>query len=102
MLDTTIQGTIKGDFEKMISHLRNAKMAFGFDIFGAYACSILNFYVGAGVLPLGDKKEAALYICRLYNAGIKNCISEADLLEISESLIADPTLDYQVLSPIFA
>jgi len=101
MLAKSIQDIIKGDFEKMLAYLQANKRNFGFDSFGAYAVSILNFYVGSKIITLADKKKAALYLCKLYNAGLKNIISAADLEEMSEFISADPSLDYQVLQPIF-
>lgn len=102
MLDSKIQITIKADFEKMIAYLRAEKKPFGLPVFGEYACSVLNFYVGSKLISLADKKNAALYICDLYNAGIKNSIVKEDLVEIAAVIASDPTLDYQVINPIFS
>ncbi|CAM3482256.1 hypothetical protein SPPR111872_02735 [Sphingobacterium prati] len=100
MKDTTKE-ILRSDFEKMMRHALQKNGDFGFHIFGDYAASVLNFYVGSAILALVEKREAALFLASLYNAGIKNAINQQDLQEIADVLAQDPTLNYQVLAPIF-
>lgn len=100
MKDTTKE-TLRSDFEKMMRHALQKNGDFGFHIFGDYAASVLNFYVGSSILGLAEKRDAALFLASLYNAGIKNVINQQDLQEIADVLAQDPTLNYQVLAPIF-
>lgn len=100
MKDTT-KDTLRSDFEKMMRYSLQKNGDFGFSIFGDYATSVLNFYVGSSILTLAEKRDAALFLANLYNAGIKNAIDQQDLQEIADVLAQDPTLNYQVLAPIF-
>lgn len=96
-----IKETLRSDFEKMMRHSLQKSGEFGFYIFGDYAVSVLNFYVGSSILLPEDKHEAALFLANLYNAGVRNRISQKDLHEIAEVVAGDPTLNYQVIAPIF-
>ncbi|WP_343565893.1 hypothetical protein [Sphingobacterium sp.] len=100
MKDTT-KDTLRSDFEKMMRYSLQKNGDFGFNIFGDYATSVLNFYVGSSILALTEKRDAALFLANLYNAGIKHAIDQQDLQEIADVLAQDPTLNYQVLAPIF-
>lgn len=100
-MNETIKNTLRSDFEKMMRYSLQKNGDFGFAIFGDYAASVLNFYVGSSILMQNEKPEAALFLANLYNAGIKHVINEQDLQEIAHVLAQDPTLKYQVIAPIF-
>ena len=101
LMKDTVYATLKSDFEKFMRHSMHVSGAFGFDVFGDYVTSVLNFYVGSSVLTLEEKVNAAFYLCQLYNKGLKNMMSVTDMKEMSIEFANDPTLDYTVLSPIF-
>ncbi|WP_312792906.1 hypothetical protein [Sphingobacterium sp.] len=100
-MDDKIKDTLRTDFEKMMRYSLQKNGGFGFDVFGDYAVSVLNFYVGSSILTLNEKREAALFLTNLYNAGIRNAIDAGDLQEIADVLTQDNTLNYQILTPIF-
>jgi hypothetical protein len=100
-MTTEIKDTLRSDFEKMMRYCLQKNGDFGFNVFGDYAVSVLNFYVGSGILSLDQKREAALFLANLYNGGIRNAISPEDLEEIADVLKQDATLNYQLLAPIF-
>ncbi|WON93371.1 MULTISPECIES: hypothetical protein [unclassified Sphingobacterium] len=100
-MNTAIKDTLRSDFEKMMRYCLQKNGDFGFNLFGDYAVSALNFYVGSSILPPNEKREAALFLADLYNAGIRNAISPEDLQEIADVLTQDATLNYQLLAPIF-
>ncbi|MEI5985610.1 MULTISPECIES: hypothetical protein [Sphingobacterium] len=101
MLTTTQKNMIQDDFEKFIKHLGAERRGLDFQLFGEYAGSILNFYVGSSLLSLAEKPEAALQLSKLFNAGMKNIISATDLQEIAEAISQDTTLNYSVIQPVF-
>lgn len=101
MLTQIQQDMIRGDFEKFLNSLRSKKRSIDFDLFGEYAVSILNFYVGSSLLTIQEKSDAADILVRLFNAGLGNRISHSDLKEIAASVIQDPTLDYSIIQPVF-
>ncbi|MDR0263202.1 MAG: hypothetical protein LBJ04_08235 [Sphingobacterium sp.] len=100
-MNTETKDILRADFEKMMRYCLQKNGDFGFNMFGEYAVSVLNFYVGSGILSLDQKREAALFLANLYNAGIRNAISPEDLEEIADVLKQDATLNYQLLAPIF-
>lgn len=100
-MKSTTKETLRSDFEKMMRHTLQKNGDFGFHLFGDFAVSALNFYVGSSILTPQEKREAALFLATLYNAGIKNAIDPADLNEIADVLAQDSTLNYQVIAPIF-
>ncbi|WP_160366792.1 hypothetical protein [Sphingobacteruim zhuxiongii] len=101
MLTATQTNMIQGDFEKFLTFLRSQKRGLDFDVFGDYAGSVLNFYMGSSLIIPADKLEAAKELTNLFNAGLKNIISKEDVLEIAESIAQDTSLDYSILQPIF-
>ncbi|WP_286752000.1 MULTISPECIES: hypothetical protein [Sphingobacterium] len=100
-MTTEIKDTLRSDFEKMMLYCLQKNGDFGFNLFGEYAVSVLNFYVGSSILPLNEKREAAFFLTNLYNAGIRNAITPEDIEEIADVLSQDKTLNYQLLAPIF-
>ena len=100
-MDSQIKDTIKRDFERFTKYSIAKGNAVGFELFGDYAVSALNFYVGSNVFPLSEKLEAAFYLTQLFNTGMGNRISAEDMQEISIALTEDATLDYSILKPIF-
>ncbi len=101
MLTATQINMIQGDFEKFLTFLRSQKRVLDFDVFGEYAGSVLNFYLGSALIISADKVEAAKVLTNLFNMGLKNIISKEDVLEIAESIAQDTSLDYTILQPIF-
>ena len=100
-MNTATKDTLRTDFEKMMRYCLQKYGDFGFNLFGDYSVSVLNFYVGSAILSHSEKRDAALFLANLYNAGIRNTISQADLEEIADILTQDATLNYQLLAPIF-
>lgn len=92
---------IEGDFEKFFKDVKSKGNTFDFDLFGEYAISILNFYVGSSLLTLPHKKDGALTLVRLFNAGLGNIITPEDQQEIAEAIQQDPTLNYALIQPVF-
>ncbi len=101
MLTATQKNMLQGDFEKFLSHLRSQKKTLTFELFGDYAGSVLNFYLGSSLISPTEKLEAAQVLTGLFNAGLKNIISPTDLMEIAESIAQDTTLEYGVIRVIF-
>lgn len=102
MLTATQMNMLQGDFEKFLSHLRSQKKSLSFELFGDYAGSVLNFYLGSSLINPAEKLEAAQVLTGLFNAGLKNIISPQDLMEIAESIAQDTTLEYGVIQAIFS
>lgn len=100
-MTTEIKDTLRSDFEKMMRYCLQKNGDFGFNVFGDYAVSVLNFYVGSSILPLNEKRAGALFLVNLYNAGIRNAITPEDVEEIADVLTQDKTLNYPLLAPIF-
>lgn len=100
-MSTDMKETLRSDFEKMMRYCIQTNGDFGFNLFGEYAVSALNFYVGSSILTISQKREAALFLANLYNAGIRNVISDKDLQEIADVIAQDATLNYQLLAPLF-
>ena len=100
-MSTDTKETLRSDFEKMMRYCIQTGGDFGFNLFGEYAVSALNFYVGSSILTISEKHEAALFLATLYNAGIRNVISDKDLQEIADVIAQDATLNYQLLTPTF-
>lgn len=92
---------LQDDFEKFLNSLQQKGSNLDFSLFGIYAGSILNFYVGSAVIAVEDKQEAALQLCHLFNAGLGRVISKSDLKEMAEAISQDTTLDYSVIQPVF-
>lgn len=101
MLTEKQQDMIKGDFEKYFKDLKSKRKALDFELFGDYAASILNFYIGSSLLNIHEKEEGALFLIRLFNAGLGNVISDADQQEIAKVIQQDPTLNYAIIQPVF-
>ncbi|GEM69596.1 hypothetical protein SMI01S_32020 [Sphingobacterium mizutaii NBRC 14946 = DSM 11724] len=101
MLTETQQDMINGDFEKFFKDLKSKGKTLDFELFGDYAASILNFYVGSSLLTNQEKAESALLLVRLFNAGLGNVISAADQQEIATVIQQDPTLNYSIIQPVF-
>lgn len=92
---------LQDDFEKFLNSLQQKGSNLDFSLFGIYAGSILNFYVGSAIIAVEDKQEAALQLCHLFNAGLGRAISKSDLKEMAEAISQDTTLDYSVIQPVF-
>ena len=101
MLTEKQQDMIKGDFEKYFKDLKSKRMTLDFELFGDYAASILNFYIGSSLLNIHEKEDGALFLIRLFNAGLGNVISAADQQEIAKVIQQDPTLNYAIIQPVF-
>ncbi|WP_270090622.1 hypothetical protein [Sphingobacterium sp. SYP-B4668] len=100
-MNDSIKDTLKTDFQKFMTYCLGTNGGFGFEEFGDYTTSVLNFYVGSSVLKISEKEAAAYYLCQLYNQGIQNVMSRSDMEELAHELAGDPTLEYAVLRPIF-
>jgi len=92
---------IQSDFEKFFKSLHKQNKTLDFELFGKYGASILNFYVGSSLLNVQQKLEASQYLCALFNAGLGNIISADDLMEISDLIFKDQTLDYGIINSVF-
>lgn len=92
---------IQSDFEKFFRSLQKQNKILDFELFGKYGSSILNFYVGSSLLNVQQKSEASHYLCGLFNAGLGNIISTNDLMEISDVIFKDQTLDYGIINSVF-
>jgi len=101
MLNPVQKNMLQDDFEKFLKALQQKGSNLDFSLFGIYAGSILNFYVGSAVIAVEDKQEAALQLCHLFNAGLGRVISKSDLKEMAEAISQDTTLDYSVIQPVF-
>ncbi|WP_103907512.1 hypothetical protein [Sphingobacterium lactis] len=101
MLTKEQHSMITGDFEKFFKSLQAQNQPFTFEVFGEFAASILNFYVGSGLILLADKLEGAELLVKSFNAGLGNVITSADQKEIAVSVAQDPTLNYQLIQSIF-
>lgn len=93
---------IRSDFEKYMKHSLTTHKSFTMEKFVSFATSLVNFYVGSNLISKVERGDTALILSKSYNAGLGNIISPDDLRSISELIISDPTLDYSILSPIFA
>lgn len=100
-MENKVKEILKSDFEKYMRFAVQSGTGFGFDIFGEYAVSVLNFYVGSAILTYENKLQASLYLLELYNKGLGGIITEEDREELARAFAQDPTLDYGVLKPIF-
>lgn len=92
---------IQGDFEKFFKSIQKQNRTFDFELFGLYGASILNFYVGSSLITNQQKSEASQHLCTLFNAGLGNIITKDDLVEISTTLVKDPTIDYSIINLVF-
>lgn len=100
-MEAKLHQTIQTDFEKFVQFRLKQYLGVDFAVFGEYATSVLNFYVGSKLLSNEDKMEAAYFLTQLFNKGLGNKISAEDMIEIAAALIQDATLDYSILHPIF-
>lgn len=100
-MEQKLKEILKSDFEKYMRYAVATKAGFGFDIFGEYAVSVLNFYVGSAILNHENKLEGSMYLLELYNVGLGGAITQEDREELALVFAKDPTLDYGVLKPIF-
>jgi hypothetical protein len=100
-MEQKLKEILKSDFEKYMRFAVQSTTGFGFDVFGEYAVSVLNFYVGSAILNYQNKIEGSLYLLELYNIGIGGVITKEDREELAQVFAQDPTLDYSVLKPIF-
>lgn len=100
-MENKLKEILKSDFEKYMRFAVQSGAGFGFDIFGEYAVSVLNFYVGSAILTYENKLEGSLYLLELYNKGLGGIITDEDREELARVFAHDPTLDYGILKPIF-
>ena len=92
---------IIGDFEKYMHHVLLQKRPFTLETFVSFATSLTNFYSGSQLIDTAERKDTALILSKSFNKGMGNRITDADLDQLSELIISDPTLDYSILNPIF-
>jgi hypothetical protein len=100
-MEHKLKEILKSDFEKYMRFAVKSSAGFGFDVFGEYAVSVLNFYVGSAILTYENKLEGSLYLIELYNAGLGGIMTLEDREELARVFAYDPTLDYGVIKPIF-
>ncbi len=93
---------IIGDFERFMRYATTAETPFTLDKFIHAATSMVNFYESSQLITIPERADAALLLAQAFNAGIANRISAEDLLEIVEIIISATTIDYSILSIIFA
>ncbi|HLS96389.1 hypothetical protein BC792_102250 [Sphingobacterium allocomposti] len=93
---------IVGDFERYMRYIQSQNRAFTLADFVTFATSLINFYSGSQLIDTAERKDTALILSSSFNKGLGNRITEDDIGQISELIISDPTLDYSILSPIFA
>lgn len=93
---------IIGDFERYMRHAIAQEAPFTLDKFISTATTLVNFYEGSQLITIAEREDAALLLVQAFNAGIANRISPEDLLEISRIIILETTIDYSILSIIFA
>ncbi len=91
-----------GDFEKYMRQAVQQNQSFTLPQFVAFATSLVNFYAGSNLIAAHEREDTALLLTQAFNAGLANRITPADLVHISEIIISDTTIDYSILSPIFA
>ncbi|MFZ4260598.1 hypothetical protein ACFRAE_01040 [Sphingobacterium sp. HJSM2_6] len=101
MLENTQKKMIQDDFEKFILDLKSKNRPLDFELFTKFSSSLLNFYMGSNLLLPVDKLEATKLLCRLFNAGFKNSITNADIQQLEQFILQDPSLDYSLLQPVF-
>lgn len=101
MIEKKTQNLIKQDFEKFMRHRMRSPQGFSLETFVDFGVSLLNFYLGSSLLVRSEKTAAALYLCTLFNGGLKQKIPAEDLQKIADMIVEDQTLDYQMLTPIF-
>ena len=101
MIDEKKQSLIKQDFEKFMRHQIHSPQGFNLETFVDFIVSVLNFYIGRSLLTQTEKPSSALFLCALFNGGLKQKIAPADLQKIADIIIEDQTLDYQMISSIF-
>ncbi|UIR57150.1 hypothetical protein LZQ00_04880 [Sphingobacterium sp. SRCM116780] len=99
-MEQKLKEMIKSDFEKYMRFALTSTR-FGFDVFGEYAVSVLNFYIGSNILTFSNKLEGAIYLVELYNVGLGGVMSNDDMKELAQVFAHDPTLDYSIIKPIF-
>ena len=92
-----------GDFEKYMQYILQLNAPFTLEAFVAFSTSLVNFYTGSQLIATSERNESALFLCRLFNAGLGNQINEEDLKQISALIVADQgSLDYTLLQPVFS
>ncbi|SFS47527.1 hypothetical protein [Sphingobacterium wenxiniae] len=101
-MTTQQQEMIIGDFEKYMRHAIGQPQPFTLEGFVAFAISLVNFYEGSNLIANNERAATAELLLKSFNAGLKNSITAADQKEIIELIISDFSLDYSILSPIFA
>ena len=96
-----LQNTLKSDFEKYMHYAMKSGKGYGFEVFGDYVTSVLNFYVASSILNFENKLEASIFITELYNRGLGGVMNSEDVKELAQVFAQDPTLDYSIIKPIF-
>lgn len=93
---------IIGDFERYMRYAIQQPSPFTLEKFISAATTMVNFYESSQLITIPERADTALLLTQAFNAGIANQITAEDLLEISEIIILDTTIDYSILSIIFA
>lgn len=92
--------SLKQSFEAYMRVFYQEHGRFAFNDFVDFAVTLLNYNINAQIISAQDKREAAYYLTTLYNRGMGNRITEADLQRITDMIVTDYALDMQILQRI--
>ena len=101
-MTTQQKDMIIGDFEKYMRFAVLQKQGFTLENFVPFASSLISFYQGSSLIKADERPATANILLSAFNAGIGNRIEAEDLQQIADLIISDSTIDYSILSPIFA
>lgn len=100
-MDFEIEGVLKSDFEKYMYLYFNEFKRFNLEDFVDFSVTLLNHYVGNQAIAIDDKKEAAYYLCTLYNKGLGNKITEEHLQLIAQTIASDYSVKFDIIKRLF-
>ena len=99
---------MKYELKKMLEHdflgivtLSNQQIGnFELERFAVSAVSLLNVYVNSKVISQSDKLECAKFLCTQFNMGCNNQLSESIIVDLSNAIVEDLSIDFTVLKGI--
>lgn len=102
MLEQNKRDAIRRDFEKYMRYVLDKRLDFGLEDLVVFASSLVNFYLGSGLISPEDKEKSARYIVHLFNGGLSHKIISEDIESLTQVILEDSAIDYSILQPIFS
>jgi len=97
-----IQQQLEQDFETYMHKFYVENKRFTLEDFSTFSMTLLNYYTNNKAIDISQKKEAAYFLCTLYNKGIGNRIIEEHLQVIAQTIANDYSVDFTVIQRLFS